>query len=121
MIIVVNKMDSAVIPKYGDTRTSKTELVLKVRQHLCENIFHCSEQDLPFDSIIPVSGQWAFYGRTFLMNPSDRNLERQIQVEITNMFCYADESIKKKYIEFTIEEKALYLEERSNIKQLEYR
>ena len=121
LTVVVNKMDTALLPKYGSTYISRKELVSKVRHHLCEKVFHCSEENLPGNMVIPVCGNWAFYGRNFQINPGDRVLEQQIDSEVCRICAAVNEENKKRYSEFTSDEKAKYLESASHIDDLENR
>lgn len=119
LTVVVNKMDSAMLPKFGRSPISRSKLVGRVRQYLCENIFECSDNDLPEDLIIPVCGNWAFYGRSFQINPTDECLTNEIHEEFNKCLkCMPVDYEKRRECEKDTDSKADILISESRIEDL---
>lgn len=65
LTIVINKKDCAIERANDENTKSYTseEVIDEVRKFLCNDVFKCSQEDLPQDSVILVSGSWALFAR----------------------------------------------------------
>ncbi len=119
LTIVVTKIDLAILNQDDDDDKYDEELLTsEVQKYLCEKVFEISMTDLPKDVIFPVCGKWALMVKQ-LQNqnhPSDKIIINRVQKELDYFASTLDDQH-----EAPIDEKALWLLERSNIDKLESR
>ena len=125
LTIVINKKDYAIERATDEDAKSYTceEVIFEVREFLCNDVFKCTQKDLPEDSVILVSGWWALFARQH-KSSSPSKLKNSSVTKVlssltdTTLFdSEADVVIEKEKIPHWLE----MLENFSNVRDLEYR
>ncbi len=124
LTIVINKKDSAIeraTDEYSKSYTCE-EVIFEVREFLCNDVFKCTQKDLPEDSVILVSGWWALFARQHKSSPSQlkQSSVTKVRSSLTGTTLFgseADVAIEKEKIPQLLEN----LENFSSVRDLEYR
>ncbi len=131
LTIVINKKDSAIERATDEDTKSYTceEVIFEVREFLCNDVFKCTDKDLPEDSVILVSGWWALFARQHKSSsPSELKNSSVTKVlsSLTDTTLFKakedvefeeDVEIEKENIPQCLEQ----LDDFSNVRALEYR
>ena len=128
-------MDEALFPPFGEKSRSRIEVKEEVCKFLCDKVLHCSNEDLPDEAVILVSGKWALIARLFMLNimnqvshgsqdsetdihEQQQQLERCLQHEAYN---FRNHPTHLNLSENDSETLASFIEEQSGIKDFEKR